>query len=150
MPGGETGRAPFVRMESDDGENPLQFGFENIVFEIDNRCDDQKKAQPRRFCSLARFMEGSDIERKSVKRPNGRRASGPSGSGGAAAGAKDVAIAGAQDGDSVADDTMDMSSVGTVPRSGRHISFDDSCKKDDGDEVSNVGWMNRSSSHLNM
>lgn len=58
-------KAPITREDSD--EDPLQFGFENIVFEIDNRCDDQKKAQPVRYCSLARFVEGNDIARKSVK-----------------------------------------------------------------------------------
>lgn len=44
-----------------------QYGFENIVFEIDNRCDDQKIREPPRYCSLAHFVEGSDIERKSFK-----------------------------------------------------------------------------------
>ncbi|XP_055852090.1 diacylglycerol kinase eta isoform X2 [Episyrphus balteatus] len=50
-------------------ENSQQFGFENIVFEIDNRCDDQKiREPPIRYCSLAQFVEGNDIERKSFKR----------------------------------------------------------------------------------
>lgn len=55
-------------MESADGD-PLQFGFENIVFEMDNRCDDQKVRDPsvRRYCSLAHFVEGNDIARKSFK-----------------------------------------------------------------------------------
>lgn len=57
--------ATFGRMDSDD--NPQQFGFENIVFEIDNRCDDQKIREPPRYCSLAQFVEGSDIARKSFK-----------------------------------------------------------------------------------
>lgn len=48
-------------------ENPLQFGFENIVFEMDNRCDDQKSREPVRYCSLAQFIEGNDIARKSFK-----------------------------------------------------------------------------------
>lgn len=49
-------------------ENPLQFGFENIVFEMDNRCDDQKSREPPiRYCSLAQFVEGNDIARKSFK-----------------------------------------------------------------------------------
>ncbi|XP_037809708.1 diacylglycerol kinase eta isoform X6 [Lucilia sericata] len=56
-----------VHMDSDD--NPQQFGFENIVFEIDNRCDDQKIREPPRFCSLAQFVEGNDIARQSFK-PN--------------------------------------------------------------------------------
>lgn len=59
-------KATFAREESEE-ENPLQFGFENIVFEIDNRCDDQKKANPVKYCSLARFVEGNDIARKSVR-----------------------------------------------------------------------------------
>lgn len=59
-------------LERDDSvesnnENPLQFGFENIVFEIDNRCDDQKACEPARACSLARFIEGNDIARTSFK-----------------------------------------------------------------------------------
>lgn len=48
-------------------EHPLQFGFENIVFEMDNRCDDQKAKEPIRYCSLAQFVEGNDIARKSFK-----------------------------------------------------------------------------------
>ncbi|XP_073819410.1 diacylglycerol kinase eta isoform X3 [Musca autumnalis] len=59
-----------ARMDSDD--NPQQFGFENIVFEIDNRCDDQKIREPPRYCSLAQFVEGSDIARQSFKRPKKR------------------------------------------------------------------------------
>lgn len=48
--------------------NPEQFGFENIVFEIDNRCDDQKIREPSiRYCSLAQFVDGSDITRQSFK-----------------------------------------------------------------------------------
>lgn len=57
--------AQLNRMDSD--ENPQQFGFENIVFEIDNRCDDQKMREPPRYCSLAQFVEGSDIARQSFK-----------------------------------------------------------------------------------
>ncbi|XP_039231591.1 diacylglycerol kinase eta isoform X11 [Drosophila yakuba] len=59
--------ARLARMDSDD--NPQQFGFENIVFEIDNRCDDQKMREPPRYCSLAQFVEGNDIARQSFK-PN--------------------------------------------------------------------------------
>ncbi|KAH8294901.1 hypothetical protein KR018_004265 [Drosophila ironensis] len=59
-----------ARMDSDD--NPQQFGFENIVFEIDNRCDDQKMREPPRFCSLAQFVEGNDIARQSFKRAKKR------------------------------------------------------------------------------
>ncbi|EDW38197.1 GL12460 [Drosophila persimilis] len=57
--------ARLARMDSDD--NPQQFGFENIVFEIDNRCDDQKMKEPPRYCSLAQFVEGNDIARQSFK-----------------------------------------------------------------------------------
>ncbi|XP_018796299.1 PREDICTED: diacylglycerol kinase eta isoform X4 [Bactrocera latifrons] len=57
--------AQLARMDSD--ENPQQFGFENIVFEIDNRCDDQKIREPPRYCSLAQFVEGNDIARQSFK-----------------------------------------------------------------------------------
>lgn len=52
--------------EKDKG-NQLQFGFENMVFEMDNRCDDQKVKEPVRYCSLAKFVEGNDIARKSFK-----------------------------------------------------------------------------------
>lgn len=58
-------RAQLARMDSD--ENPQQFGFENIVFEIDNRCDDQKIREPPKYCSLAQFVEGNDIARQSFK-----------------------------------------------------------------------------------
>lgn len=58
-------KAQLARMDSD--ENPQQFGFENIVFEIDNRCDDQKMREPPKFCSLAHFVEGNDIARQSFK-----------------------------------------------------------------------------------
>ncbi|XP_004518470.1 diacylglycerol kinase eta isoform X2 [Ceratitis capitata] len=63
-------KAQLARMDSD--ENPQQFGFENIVFEIDNRCDDQKMREPPKFCSLAHFVEGNDIARQSFKRPKKR------------------------------------------------------------------------------
>lgn len=55
------------REDSLENEHPLQFGFENIVFEMDNRCDDQKAREPIRYCSLAQFVEGNDIARKSFK-----------------------------------------------------------------------------------
>lgn len=55
---------------SSDNEDITQFGFENMVFEMDNRCDDQKTIETIRYCSLAHFVEGSDIARKSFKRPN--------------------------------------------------------------------------------
>lgn len=128
-------KASLVRMESEETDE--QFGFANIVFEIDNRCDDQKKAQPARFCSLARFVEGSDIARKSFKRPttmstNLRRLS--------ATAHRSI--------DNTDDklDTVELTGneitkvaheMPAPQRSNRHISFDDSCKKDDGDEVSN-------------
>ncbi|XP_067638682.1 diacylglycerol kinase eta isoform X4 [Eurosta solidaginis] len=57
--------AQLARMDSD--ENSQQFGFENIVFEIDNRCDDQKMREPPKYCSLAQFVEGYDIARQSFK-----------------------------------------------------------------------------------
>ncbi|XP_067638667.1 diacylglycerol kinase eta isoform X2 [Eurosta solidaginis] len=62
--------AQLARMDSD--ENSQQFGFENIVFEIDNRCDDQKMREPPKYCSLAQFVEGYDIARQSFKRPKKR------------------------------------------------------------------------------
>lgn len=43
-----------------------QFGFENMVFEMDNTSTTTKK-EPKRYCSLAKFVDGSDIARKSFK-----------------------------------------------------------------------------------
>lgn len=56
----------FMKTDSLD-DNPQQYGFENIVFEIDNRCDDQKAREPIKYCSLAQFVEGNDIARKSFR-----------------------------------------------------------------------------------
>ncbi|XP_052868545.1 diacylglycerol kinase eta [Anopheles cruzii] len=58
-----------------DGAELDQCGFENRVFDIDNRCDDQKVKEPR-FCSLAKFVEGNDIARKSFKRAHRGRTAG--------------------------------------------------------------------------
>lgn len=58
------------RTDSTEKGDPLQFGFENMVFEMDNRCDDQKVKEPVRYCSLAKFVEGNDIARKSFKVSN--------------------------------------------------------------------------------
>lgn len=61
--------------ELDDEDHPnTQFGFENIVFDIDNRCNGDPE-QPIRYCSLAQFVEGNDIARKSFKRPKQKSAS---------------------------------------------------------------------------
>lgn len=68
QPKASTRNKQITRIDSDESENPLQFGFENIVFEIDNRCDDQKSSkEPIKYCSLAKFVEGNDIARKSFK-----------------------------------------------------------------------------------
>lgn len=70
MPTNTFKNEPLVEREDsleNSNENPLQFGFENIVFEMDNRCDDQKAEEPVRYCSLAQFVEGNDIARKSFK-----------------------------------------------------------------------------------
>lgn len=49
-------------------EDPVQFGFENRAF--------MTYPEPKKYCSLARFNEGSDIDRKSFKKPKtGRRKS---------------------------------------------------------------------------
>ncbi|XP_049284283.1 diacylglycerol kinase eta [Anopheles funestus] len=58
-----------VKQQRNDTVELEQCGFENRVFDIDNRCDDQKVKEPR-FCSLAKFVEGNDIARKSFKRPH--------------------------------------------------------------------------------
>lgn len=46
-----------------------QFGFENMVFEMDNTTttNTSNKKEPKRYCSLAKFVDGSDIARKSFK-----------------------------------------------------------------------------------
>lgn len=51
-------------------EDTTQFGFENRAFMsqhvyLDNRYDDK---EPIRYCSLAQFVEGNDIARRSFKR----------------------------------------------------------------------------------
>lgn len=130
------GGPPMQRNDSEDnGENPLQFGFENIVFEIDNRCDDQKSSkEPIKYCSLAKFVEGNDIARKSfkvrgaiiyfyvfladklihiyyfVQRPSGS--------------SRQTLLA----------PTTESRSL--TRSDSKHISFDESCKKEDRDEVS--------------
>ncbi|XP_044751269.1 diacylglycerol kinase eta isoform X2 [Coccinella septempunctata] len=49
-------------------EEPVQFGFENRAF--------MTYPEPKKYCSLARFNEGNDIDRRSFKRPKtGRRKS---------------------------------------------------------------------------
>lgn len=109
----------FNNMSHQSMENRLQFGFENIVFDIDNRCDDQKAKEPIKYCSLAKFVEGNDIARKSFKGPSlsQRRAS-----------------------SNVYNDApksqLQGSQTEVKPPSvdSKHISFDDACKKDDGDE----------------
>uniref|UniRef100_A0A182SCQ4 Uncharacterized protein n=1 Tax=Anopheles maculatus TaxID=74869 RepID=A0A182SCQ4_9DIPT len=58
-----------AKQQRNDNVELEQCGFENRVFDIDNRCDDQKVKEPR-FCSLAKFVEGNDIARKSFKRPH--------------------------------------------------------------------------------
>uniref|UniRef100_A0A182VRY3 Diacylglycerol kinase n=1 Tax=Anopheles minimus TaxID=112268 RepID=A0A182VRY3_9DIPT len=58
-----------AKQQRNDTVELEQCGFENRVFDIDNRCDDQKVKEPR-FCSLAKFVEGNDIARKSFKRPH--------------------------------------------------------------------------------
>jgi diacylglycerol kinase (ATP) len=45
-----------------------QYGFENRIFDIpDMEKEKQQQQQPIRYCSLARFEEGSDISRKSFR-----------------------------------------------------------------------------------
>ncbi|KAK9878461.1 hypothetical protein WA026_022100 [Henosepilachna vigintioctopunctata] len=49
----------------DEEDAPLQFGFENRAF--------MTYPEPKRYCSLARFVEGNDIDRRSFKRPKPTR-----------------------------------------------------------------------------
>lgn len=56
-------------LKSDNDDTATQFGFENRAFMsqhvyLDNRYD----TEPIRYCSLAQFVEGNDIARRSFKR----------------------------------------------------------------------------------
>lgn len=51
------------------GETRTQFGFENRVFDLADITNQSATAtEPIRYCSLAQFVEGNDIARKSFKR----------------------------------------------------------------------------------
>ncbi|XP_031629106.1 diacylglycerol kinase eta isoform X3 [Contarinia nasturtii] len=167
---------PLVEREDsleNSNENPLQFGFENIVFEMDNRCDDQKACEPVRYCSLAQFVEGNDIARTSFKRPNRNKVDSTAtietdnvdGSQTTSITVTNEQLArpqNEQEHDEKPHQTLikqqplvssmakNKSSAIKVQIQGslsnlnghtnyrRHISFDDSCKKDDGDEKSHT------------
>ncbi|KAL3282891.1 hypothetical protein HHI36_006049, partial [Cryptolaemus montrouzieri] len=53
------------KQKVEDEDPPLQFGFENRVF--------MTYPEPKKYCSLARFVEGNDIDRRSFKRPKTSR-----------------------------------------------------------------------------
>lgn len=58
------------------GDCRTQFGFENRVFDLADITNQSETAnEPIRYCSLAQFVEGNDIARKSFKRFNRRSAS---------------------------------------------------------------------------
>lgn len=52
-----------VTEEKENKPDDQPFGYENMVFNIDHR----KEEKPIRYCSLAQFVEGNDIARKSFK-----------------------------------------------------------------------------------
>lgn len=53
------------------GDCRTQFGFENRVFDLADIANQSETAnEPIRYCSLAQFVEGNDIARKSFKRFN--------------------------------------------------------------------------------
>lgn len=53
------------------GLTGTQFGFENRVFDLADIANQSETAtEPIRYCSLAQFVEGNDIARKSFKRFN--------------------------------------------------------------------------------
>lgn len=58
------------------GDCRTQFGFENRVFDLADIANQSLASnEPIRYCSLAQFVEGNDIARKSFKRFNRRSAS---------------------------------------------------------------------------
>lgn len=58
------------------GDGKTQFGFENRVFDLADIANQSGTDDaPIRYCSLAQFVEGNDIARKSFKRFNRRSAS---------------------------------------------------------------------------
>ncbi|XP_048521223.1 diacylglycerol kinase eta [Dendroctonus ponderosae] len=52
-----------------------QYGFENRAFMSQHVYLDNRYNQPQRYCSLAQFVEGSDIARRSFKRRNTNKTS---------------------------------------------------------------------------
>uniref|UniRef100_A0AAR5PEH3 Diacylglycerol kinase n=1 Tax=Dendroctonus ponderosae TaxID=77166 RepID=A0AAR5PEH3_DENPD len=52
-----------------------QYGFENRAFMSQHVYLDNRYKQPQRYCSLAQFVEGSDIARRSFKRRNTNKTS---------------------------------------------------------------------------
>lgn len=139
---------PMMKNESQESEDELQFGFENIVFEIDNRCDDQKIREPIRYCSLAQFVEGNDIARRSFKR-NSRRKSAPQAmsttklSQAAKREENEKEALKAKRNEKSDTEVSDTDTVkpATVPDVKR-ISFDASCKAEDEDEVCRIRRQN--------
>uniref|UniRef100_A0A1B0GQ62 Diacylglycerol kinase n=1 Tax=Phlebotomus papatasi TaxID=29031 RepID=A0A1B0GQ62_PHLPP len=119
-----------VTEEKENKPDDQPFGYENMVFNIDHR----KEEKPIRYCSLAQFVEGNDIARKSFKvqlRPK-------------TASASKSKTEPQECGDNL--DTIkiqiqgshsDLSDTETFkkPDNRRHISFDESCKKESADQV---------------
>ena len=61
-------RKKSVKGKSGLSENQTQFGFENRVFDLTDITNQLPTAnEPIRYCSLAKFVEGNDIARKSFK-----------------------------------------------------------------------------------
>lgn len=62
---------PRTRQKSFKNKNSMQFGYENRVFDLADIASQSETAnEPIRYCSLAQFVEGNDIARKSFKRFN--------------------------------------------------------------------------------
>jgi diacylglycerol kinase (ATP) len=61
-------RKKSVKGKTTISDNQTQFGFENRVFDLTDIANQPPSAnEPIRYCSLAKFVEGNDIARKSFK-----------------------------------------------------------------------------------
>lgn len=60
-----------IKQKPNQADEKTQFGFENRVFDLADIANQSATSiEPIRYCSLAQFVEGNDIARKSFKRFN--------------------------------------------------------------------------------
>ncbi|XP_055690695.1 diacylglycerol kinase eta isoform X3 [Lutzomyia longipalpis] len=115
-----------MSQEKENKPENQPFGYENMVFSMDHRKEDK----PIRYCSLAQFVEGNDIARKSFKRPKTASASKSKTDpqdGGESLDTIKIQIQGSHS------DLSDTENF-RKPDARRHISFDESCKKESADQ----------------